>query len=60
MTRRPWRVEQLDAESNWRIAATFNHKDAAELRADRLAHDNPGVQYQVTENVHFEAHKEDV
>lgn len=60
MTRRPWRVEYEDAEGITRIATTATTKARAEALANELEEDNPGVHYEVAENVHFEAHKEDV
>lgn len=60
MTHRPWRLEYLDAESTWRIDSTYATEEHARAAAEQKERDNPGVTYRVADNVHFEAHKEDV
>lgn len=60
MRRRPWRVEYEDAEGITRILRTYTTEQAMLDALPALKADNPGVELETANNVHFEAHKEDV
>lgn len=55
--KRPWRIEYMNAESEWVIqpGRTYHLKLGARLALPRIEKENPGVVFRIVKHVEFEA-----